>query len=145
MAKANKIKFKIMALSANDKATDWVMKLKSPFGIDKSKKEYMVGVEIDKEYFKEKIRGHQSKIDDIKAKPDMFDDYKKSIKSLEANIEGVKDREAELTLLQIAEFCVTTSQVDYKKAMFTLEIPEEVVASIIELRHDVKAFFVKMK
>ena len=145
MAKANKIKFKIIALSANDKATDWVMKLKSPFGIDKSKKEYMVGVEIDKAYFKEKIKRHQSKIDDIKAKPDMFDDYKKSIKSLEENIEGVKEREEELTMLQIAEFSVKTSNVDYDKAIFTLKIPEDVVANIIELRHDVKAFFVNMK
>lgn len=145
MAKEKKMKFKIIALSANDKATDWVMKIKSPFGLTEARCNYSINIEIDEEYFANKISSIESKIKDVEAKPDMFEDYKTTLKSLKENIEGVKEEKETLKGMEIDEFAVVVEQVDFAKDILTLEIPEEVVADLIKLRHDVEAFVVNLK
>jgi len=75
----------------------------------------------------------------------MFEDYKATIKSLKENIEGVKTSQKEAEELEIDDFSVVVSQVDFSKDTLLLEIPEEVVGDIIKLRHDVEAYVVNLK
>lgn len=145
MAKAKTFKFKIIALSANDKAINWVMKLKSEFGLVEAKCRYKLSITIDEDYFVDKINSFENKIKNIEAKPDMFDDYKASIKSLKDDIAEIKVNKALLGDLVIDDFEAAVSMADFSKDVLTFEIPEDVINEIIKLRHDVEAFVVGLK
>lgn len=145
MAKEKTMKFKILALAANDKATEWAIKIKSPFGITEAKCQYAIKIEVDDAYFAERVSEIERKIKDVEAKPDMFDDYKATIKSLNENIKGIEADKKAFSELEIDEFSATCTVADFSKDTLVLEIPEQVVPEIIKLRHDVEAFVVALR
>lgn len=75
----------------------------------------------------------------------MFEDYKKTLKSLEDNIDQVDIDRKELAELEISEFSALVNMVDFSKGILTLEIYEDVIGEIIKIRHDVEAFVVNLK
>lgn len=145
MAKAKNIKFKIISLSTSDKDDGWVMKIKNPDGIIQAKNGYGISIIIDQDYFADKVQDLENRIEDVKAKPDMFEDYKKTLKSLEDNIDQVDIDRKELAELEISEFSALVNMVDFSKGILTLEIYEDVIGEIIKIRHDVEAFVVNLK
>jgi len=121
------------------------MKIKSPFGLTEAKCGYSINISIDEEYFAQRVEELNNKIKNAEAKPDMFEDYKGTIQSLKDNIKGVELDKKEAEELEIEDFTATVSQVDFSKDTLLLEIPEEVVADIIKLRHNVEAYVVNLK
>jgi len=139
------MKFKIIDLRANDKAINWEMKIKSPFGLIEAKCSYVINIKIDDEYFSKKEDEIKQKIKDVEAKPDMFENYKETIQSLQDNMKGIESTKEELSELEIADFNATVTLADFTKDILTLKIPENVIINIINLRHEDKSFVVELK
>ncbi|NCD40573.1 MAG: hypothetical protein EOL88_00625 [Bacteroidia bacterium] len=140
-----KMKFKILALSVKENARQWTLKIKSPFGLTEALSNYKVKISVDLDYFNDQVKELEGKIKNVEAKPDMFDDYKASIRSLKDNIAQVKGELEEMKGLEIPYFNVSVEQVDFSKDTMTLDIPEDVVPEIIKIRHSVDAFVVNLK
>lgn len=148
MAKETKMKFKILALSANDKATEWAIKIKSVDGLTEAKWSYKIGIEIDEEYFAKQVDDLENEIKSVEAKPDLFDDSATTIRSLKDNIKEVaKDKKNFEALLakSLAEFGGRVDIADFNKDTMVIAVPENIVADLINIRHNVNAFVVNLK
>ncbi len=142
MSEDKKMKFKILSLSAKEKSKEWILKIENTFGLFEAKSLYTVRVDIDDEYFEREIEGVESRIEKVKEKPDMFDDSKKAIVCFKKEIAKIQKQKAKFVDLVIEEFDVKVIIADFSKKMLVLEIPENVVPDIINIRHDVEAFVV---
>lgn len=148
MAKETKMKFKILALSANDKATEWAIKIKSVDGLTEAKSGYKIGIEIDEDYFAEQVADIEREISSAEAKPDLFDDVATTIRSLKDNIKGIaKDKKNFEALLSntLADFSGRVDVADFSKDTLIIAVPESIVADLINIRHNVNAFVVNLK
>lgn len=139
------MKFKIIALSANDKATEWTMKIKNPDGLAEAKCQYAINIKIDDDFFAKKIDEKKQEIKDAEAEPDLFNDFKAAIKELNNEIKAIEAEKKSLDKLSIPDFNARVTQADFTKSTFILEIPESVIMNIINIRHNVEAFVVELK
>jgi hypothetical protein len=148
MSKETKMKFKILALSANDKATEWAIKLKATFGLSEAKRKYQVGILVDDEHFAEKVSKIEEEITNAKATPDLFEDFKSTIKSLEMDIKKVEKEKKDFEALiskSLADFQGIVAVADFDKDTFIINVPESIVPDLINIRHNVDAFMVNLK
>jgi len=145
MAKETKMKFKILALSANDKAIEWAMKLKNPHGLTEALCQYQVSISVDDEYFANQVVDLENQIKNAESKPDMFEDFKATVRSLKDNIKGVEVEKKSFEELEIPEFFGVVGVADFSKDTMILSVPEEIVPALIKIRHNVEAFIVNLK
>ena len=145
MAKEQKLKFKIVNLSVKDKVMDWSMKIKALFGVTEAKRNYKVNVQVDDEYFDKKIDTIQKKITERKSNPDMFDDYKASVKTLEKDIDKINEERADAEALEIQEFEAVVASADFDKNTLVFQIPQDRVEEIIKIRQNIEAYLVVLK
>lgn len=100
---------------------------------------------IDEEYFAEKINDINEEITKTEANPDMFEDFKTTVRSLKDNIKIIENEKKDFEAMEIEEFAGRVEQVDFTKDTMVLTIPEAIVPDLIKLRHNVEAFVVDLK
>lgn len=145
MAKEQKMKFKLLNLSAKEKEEGWTLKIKAPAGIAEAKVKYTIDITVDEEYFANKVQILENKIAECKANPDMFGDFKSKIASYESEIKTVKKDEKDAGNAEIIGVDATVLVADFSKDILTLEISEDRIEEIIKLRHRVVEYVVNLK
>lgn len=137
--------FSILSLLANDKATDWAIKIKNEDGLMESKRRYDVSVAVNTDYFKNKIAKIDEKIEEISGNPDMFDNWKENERDLKDQIKALNNEQADCEKLEIKDFIGKVNTVDYDKDVLVITIPEEIIEGLIKIRHIVDAFTITLK
>ena len=145
MSKEQKMKFKIINLSVKDKELSWTMRIKALFGIGEARAKYKMSIQVDDEYFDKKIDVIQHKINERKSNPDMFGDFKSSVKGLEKDIDKVNADRTDAEELEIPEFEVAVVTADFVAGKLALQIPEDRVEDVIKIRKQVEAYVVNLK
>ena len=144
-AKKQQMKFKILSLSANDKAKDWVMKIQNTEELPEAKRSYSINIKVDDQYFKDKIQKKNDAAKRIEEKPDMFADYKHKLIEVADEIQEIKEEKAEASEFEIKDFAAIVKKADFESDVLFLEIPEKVITDIINLRHNVDCYVVNLK
>jgi len=144
-AKKQQMKFKILSLSANDKAKDWVMKIQNTEELPEAKRSYSINIKVDDQYFKDKIQKKNDEAKRIEEKPDMFADYKNKLIEIADEIQEIKEEKAEASEFEIKDFAAIVKKADFESDVLFLEIPEKVITDIINLRHNVDCYVVNLK
>lgn len=144
-AKKQQMKFKILSLSANDKAKDWVMKIQNTEELPEAKRSYSINIKVDDQYFKDKIQKKNDEAKRIEEKPDMFADYKHKLIEVADEIQEIKEEKAEASEFEIKDFAAIVKKADFESDVLFLEIPEKVITDIINLRHNVDCYVVNLK
>jgi|GEM_PF-3122315 len=144
-AKKQQMKFKILSLSANDKAKDWVMKIQNTEELPEAKRSYSINIKVDDQYFKDKIQKKNDEAKRIEEKPDMFADYKNKLIEIAGEIQEIKEEKAEASEFEIKDFAAIVKKADFESDVLFLEIPEKVITDIINLRHNVDCYVVNLK
>ena len=143
--KKQQMKFKILSLSANDKAKDWVMKIQNTEELPEAKRSYSINIKVDDQYFKDKIQKKNDEAKRIEEKPDMFADYKNKLIEIAGEIQEIKEEKAEASEFEIKDFAAIVKKADFESDVLFLEIPEKVITDIINLRHNVDCYVVNLK
>jgi len=144
MAKEQKIGFQILNLSVSEDSKVWQLKIKSA-GISEAKAGYGVAIVVNDNFFDRQVKDCKNQIASIEAKPDMFEDYKTSIKSLNDNIKGIESERKDFKKLEIDEFDAECASVDFNKGVLVLEIPEDVITDIVKIRLNIEKFNAVLK
>lgn len=146
MAKAQKIQFKILNLQVKEKASDWMLKIKTLFdSIPEAKRSYKANIKVNDNYFDAKIDVLNMKIDERERNPDMFGDGKKSIASLQKDIAKVQSEREAAEELEIDEFDADVALADFDKNILLFKIPDSIIEDIIKIRQNVEAYIVELK